>query len=166
MLTAYAKAEFVPTVKSVKLADGEKLCLAQAIYHEARGESREGQLAVANVIINRAFSKKYPSTICGVVFQNADKGNYKCQFTFACDGRSDMGTRAQRLEPLDEDGRGRVLRIPARRAPGRSPELGAVLPHDGSGAELVPHLPPRRRHRLARVLLAELRLSGPRMNGP
>ena len=49
-------------------------------------------MAVANVIINRAFSKKYPSTICGVVFQNADKGKYKCQFTFACDGRSDMGT--------------------------------------------------------------------------
>jgi spore germination cell wall hydrolase CwlJ-like protein len=37
------------------------------------------------------MSKKYPSTICGVVFQNADKGRYKCQFTFACDGRSDMG---------------------------------------------------------------------------
>lgn len=91
VVTSYANDDFVPTVKRVKLADGEKLCLAQAIYHEARGESREGQLAVANVIINRAFSKKYPSTICGVVFQNADKGRYKCQFTFACDGRSDMG---------------------------------------------------------------------------
>jgi spore germination cell wall hydrolase CwlJ-like protein len=91
VLTSYAKDGFVPTTKRVKLADSEKLCLAQAIYHEARGESREGQLAVANVIINRAFSKKYPSTICGVVFQNAEKGRYKCQFTFACDGRSDMG---------------------------------------------------------------------------
>ena len=92
VLSAYASDDYVPTIKKVKLADGEKLCLAQAIYHEARGESREGQMAVANVIINRAFSKKYPSTICGVVFQNADKGKYKCQFTFACDGRSDMGT--------------------------------------------------------------------------
>jgi len=91
VLSSYAKADFVPTTKRVKLADGERLCLAQAIYHEARGESREGQLAVANVIINRAMSKKYPSTICGVVFQNADKGRYKCQFTFACDGRSDLG---------------------------------------------------------------------------
>ena len=91
VLSSYASKNFVPTVKKVKLAEGEKLCLAQAIYHEARGESREGQLAVANVIINRAFSSKYPSTICGVVFQNADKGRYKCQFTFACDGRSDMG---------------------------------------------------------------------------
>ncbi|OEO33300.1 hypothetical protein VW23_007375 [Devosia insulae DS-56] len=91
VLSSYVKADFVPTTKRVKLADGERLCLAQAIYHEARGESREGQLAVANVIINRAMSKKYPSTICGVVFQNADKGRYKCQFTFACDGRSDLG---------------------------------------------------------------------------
>jgi len=92
VLADYAEGDFVPTTKRVKLADSEKLCLAQAIYHEARGESREGQLAVANVIINRAMSKKYPSTICGVVFQNADKGRYKCQFTFACDGRSDSGT--------------------------------------------------------------------------
>ena len=92
VLVAYAERQFEPTPKKVKFAESEKLCLAQAIYHEARGESREGQLAVANVIINRAFSKKYPSTICGVVFQNADKGRYKCQFTFACDGRSDMGS--------------------------------------------------------------------------
>ena len=91
VLLAYAASGYQPTAKKVKLAEGEKLCLAQAIYHEARGESREGQLAVANVIINRAMSKKYPSTICGVVFQNADQGRYKCQFTFACDGRSDMG---------------------------------------------------------------------------
>ncbi len=91
VLLAYAAKGYQPTEKKVKLAESEKLCLAQAIYHEARGESRDGQLAVANVIINRAMSKKYPSTICGVVFQNADRGRYKCQFTFACDGRSDMG---------------------------------------------------------------------------
>lgn len=89
VLVAYAEKAFVPTAKKVKLADSERQCLAQAIYHEARGEPESGQMAVANVIINRAFSKKYPSTICGVVYQNADKGRYKCQFTFACDGRSD-----------------------------------------------------------------------------
>lgn len=92
VLVAYAEKSFVPTPKKIKLADSERQCLAQAIYHEARGESEAGQMAVANVIINRAFSKKYPSTICGVVYQNADKGRYKCQFTFACDGRSDEGT--------------------------------------------------------------------------
>lgn len=92
VLATYAESGFVPTVKKVKLADSERNCLAQAIYHEARGESVEGQLAVANVIINRAMSKKYPTTICGVVYQNADKGKFKCQFSFACDGKSDGGT--------------------------------------------------------------------------
>ena len=91
ILSDYAESGFTPTGKLVKMAESEKLCLTQAIYHEARGESRDGQLAVANVIINRAMNKRYPSTICGVVFQNADHGRYKCQFTFACDGRSDMG---------------------------------------------------------------------------
>lgn len=91
-LALYAQKTFVPTVKKVKLSNEEKLCLTQAIYHEARGESEAGQWAVANVIINRALSKKYPSTLCGVVFQNADQGRYRCQFTFACDGRSDYGT--------------------------------------------------------------------------
>jgi spore germination cell wall hydrolase CwlJ-like protein len=92
VVSRYAAKGFMPTVKRVKLADSERLCLSEAIYHEARGESDQGQLAVANVIINRAMNKNYPSTICGVVFQNADRGLYKCQFTFACDGKSDMGT--------------------------------------------------------------------------
>jgi spore germination cell wall hydrolase CwlJ-like protein len=74
------------------VATSEQLCLTQAIYHEARGESVDGQWAVANIIINRAMSGRYPNTLCGVVFQNADRGRYRCQFTFACDGRSDMGT--------------------------------------------------------------------------
>jgi spore germination cell wall hydrolase CwlJ-like protein len=90
VVAQYAEASYVPTRKKVKLADDERLCLTQAIYHEARGESEQGQWAVANIIINRAMNKKYPSTICGVVFQNADKGRFRCQFTFACDGRSDM----------------------------------------------------------------------------
>jgi hypothetical protein len=92
LLETYAQKKFVPTVKKVKLSKEEQLCLTQAIYHEARGESEAGQWAVANVIINRAMSKKFPTTLCGVVFQNADQGRYKCQFTFACDGRSDFGT--------------------------------------------------------------------------
>jgi len=94
MLEVYAQKKFVPTGKKLKLSKDEQLCLTQAIYHEARGESEAGQWAVANVIINRAMSKKFPTTLCGVVFQNADKGRYKCQFTFACDGRSDFGTEA------------------------------------------------------------------------
>ena len=46
-------------------------CLARNIYFEARGESIQGQKAVANVTLNRVISKHYPSTVCGVVYQNA-----------------------------------------------------------------------------------------------
>jgi hypothetical protein len=47
----------------------EANCIAVAVYHEARGESLEGQMAVAKVIMNRAASGKYPSNWCGVVKQ-------------------------------------------------------------------------------------------------
>lgn len=43
-------------------------CLATAIYHEARGEPVEGQIAVANVVMNRLATEKYPNTVCGVVY--------------------------------------------------------------------------------------------------
>jgi N-acetylmuramoyl-L-alanine amidase len=49
--------------------DAEANCMAVAVYHEARGESLEGQLAVARVIMNRAVSGKYPTSWCGVVKQ-------------------------------------------------------------------------------------------------
>jgi len=57
-----------------KFSAGEPLtdqanCIAVAVYHEARGESLEGQMAVAKVIMNRAASGKYPSSWCGVVKQ-------------------------------------------------------------------------------------------------
>jgi N-acetylmuramoyl-L-alanine amidase len=49
--------------------DEQAHCIAVAVYHEARGETLEGQLAVARVIMNRAASGKYPSTWCGTVKQ-------------------------------------------------------------------------------------------------
>jgi spore germination cell wall hydrolase CwlJ-like protein len=67
--------------------ESEKHCLAQAIYFEARSESEEGQAAVAQVILNRMTSGLYPTTICGVVYQN--RRHYRgCQFSFACEGKS------------------------------------------------------------------------------
>jgi hypothetical protein len=62
-------------------------CLANAIYFEARSEPVRGQMAVAQVVVNRAFSGFYPNDICGVVYQNASR-HLSCQFTFACDGKS------------------------------------------------------------------------------
>ena len=49
--------------------DEQANCIAVAVYHEARGESLEGQLAVARVIMNRAASGQYPNSWCGVVKQ-------------------------------------------------------------------------------------------------
>jgi len=49
--------------------DAEQRCLASAIYYEAKGESLEGQLAVARVVMARRDSPRFPSTICGVVTQ-------------------------------------------------------------------------------------------------
>ena len=69
-------------------AKAEK-CLADAIYFEARGEPVRGQIAVAQVVLNRVFSGKYPNTVCGVVYQNAHR-RLACQFTFACDGIRDV----------------------------------------------------------------------------
>jgi spore germination cell wall hydrolase CwlJ-like protein len=65
----------------------EHRCLAEAVYFEARSESERGQAAVAQVVLNRVQSGIYPSTICGVVYQNRHR-HLACQFTFACEGKS------------------------------------------------------------------------------
>ena len=67
-------------------AKAEK-CLATAIYFEARDEPVRAQIAVAQVVLNRAFTPYYPNDVCGVIYQN-DHRHLKCQFTFACDGKS------------------------------------------------------------------------------
>jgi hypothetical protein len=60
-------------------------CLADAIYYEAGGEPLEGRRAVAQVVLNRVRHPLYPKSVCGVVFQGAERPT-GCQFTFACDG--------------------------------------------------------------------------------
>ena len=74
--------------------DRETECMAVAIYYEARGEALLGRIAVAQVILNRVKSTKYPNTVCGVVFQNASWRD-RCQFSFACDGASDTPRHPQ-----------------------------------------------------------------------
>jgi spore germination cell wall hydrolase CwlJ-like protein len=77
-------------------AKAEK-CLANAVYFEARGESVRGQIAVAQVVMNRVFSPFYPNDVCGVVYQNAHR-HLACQFTFACDGIPDIVTEPDAWE--------------------------------------------------------------------
>jgi hypothetical protein len=84
-------------------------CLANAVYFEARGEPVRGQIAVAQVVMNRVFSGYYPGDVCGVVYQNAHR-HLACQFTFACDGIPDRVTepeawaRAKRISAATLDG--------------------------------------------------------------
>ena len=61
-------------------------CLANAIYFESRSEPVRGQMAVAQVVLNRVFSGFYPKDVCATVYQNANH-YLACQFTFACDGK-------------------------------------------------------------------------------
>ncbi len=72
-------------------------CLANAVYFEARGEEVRGQIAVAQVVMNRVFSPFYPKDVCGVVYENANRHN-ACQFTFACDGIPDVVTEPDAWE--------------------------------------------------------------------
>ena len=88
-------ARFIPKrarVRSTRVAAGPSIrpgtsdleCLSQAIYYEARSEPEQGQIQVAQVVVNRARSGRFPPTICGVVFQGAPRRG--CQFSFACEG--------------------------------------------------------------------------------
>jgi spore germination cell wall hydrolase CwlJ-like protein len=73
-----------------------QVCMATAIYFEARGESEEGQIAVGQVIVNRVRSPFYPKNVCAVVYQGASRHRYGgCQFSFACDGVRDRITQAE-----------------------------------------------------------------------
>ncbi|MBS7542362.1 cell wall hydrolase [Ancylobacter oerskovii] len=66
-------------------------CLAEAVYFESRGEPERGQIAVAQVVMNRVFSGYYPADVCRAVYQNARR-KFACQFTFACDNIRDVVT--------------------------------------------------------------------------
>ncbi len=75
----------------------ERKCLAQAIYFEARSEPRIGQVAVADVVLNRVASPLYPNTICGVVYQGSERRT-GCQFSFTCDGSMDIRLNKRKWE--------------------------------------------------------------------
>jgi hypothetical protein len=85
-------------------------CLATAIYFEARDEPVRAQIAVAQVVLNRAFSPYYPNDVCGVIYQNKNR-HLSCQFTFACDGKSkaikepDAWDRARKIAAETLDGK-------------------------------------------------------------
>lgn len=76
-------------------------CMALNIYHESRSENLAGKFAVADVVMNRVYDRRYPDSICGVVYQAELKPHWKnpnnmvpvrnrCQFSWYCDGKSDV----------------------------------------------------------------------------
>jgi spore germination cell wall hydrolase CwlJ-like protein len=80
--------------------------MALNIYHESRSENLAGKFAVADVVMNRVYDRRYPESICGVIYQAEMKPSWKdplnmipvrnrCQFSWFCDGKSD--------EPNEED---------------------------------------------------------------
>ena len=70
-------------------------CLAQNIYFEARSQPLIEQVAVAQVVLNRVHSTKFPDTICGVVYHSKHPGKlHKCQFSWYCDGLVDVPKNA------------------------------------------------------------------------
>jgi len=73
-------AELVNAYASADVPDEETECLAGAVYFESKGEPLTGQLAVADVIINRTKSGRFPASLCGVVKQRG-------QFSFVRGGR-------------------------------------------------------------------------------
>lgn len=83
----------------------EWACLTEALYFEARGESMRGIFAVAEVILNRVDSARYPGTVCAVINQGTGE-RYRCQFSYNCDGRAETIT-----EPRAHARVGKVARM-------------------------------------------------------
>ena len=100
--------------------DEQWQCLKTAIYFEARGESLQGQFAVAEVILNRVDSARYPKTVCGVVGQ---RGSGSCAFSYACDGAKDVMNEAGAADIA-----GRIARVMLDGAP-RQLTAGATYFH-------------------------------------
>ncbi len=72
------------------------VCLALNIYHEARDQPFVGQVAVAQVVMNRVRDDRYPDDVCDVVYQGPTYSwkpdfpvRHRCQFSWYCDGKSD-----------------------------------------------------------------------------
>ena len=84
-VTAAMTGQGKAMIERAKNQTRETQCLAEAMYYESRSETASGQKAVAEVILNRVDSKHFPNTICGVVYQGAERTT-GCQFSFTCDG--------------------------------------------------------------------------------
>lgn len=72
---------------SDRYSQADLACLAEALYFEARGEGAKGQVAVAEVILNRVQSRKFPSNVCSVI-------NQPSQFSYTIGGKKKVRNKA------------------------------------------------------------------------
>ncbi len=99
----------VARLSAVETAGTEEDCLANAVYFEARGEPLEGQLAVAEVVMNRARSGRYPTTWCAVVTQHAQFSFVRHGVIPAADRGSEAWKRAVAIARIAQQGSNRML---------------------------------------------------------
>ncbi len=89
-------------------------CLSEALYFEARGEDLWGQMAVAEVVLNRVDSPRFPDNVCAVVRDGTGRRN-RCQFSYYCDGKVEAirepkaYERIKKIAAMMIEGRARVL---------------------------------------------------------
>ncbi|MGH1453604.1 MAG: cell wall hydrolase [Paracoccaceae bacterium] len=86
-------------------------CLSEALYFEARGESVKGQFAVAEVIMNRVDSARFPGSVCNVINQGTGR-KFACQFTYTCDGHKEVISEPRAFQRV-----GKVAKIMLNGAP-------------------------------------------------
>jgi N-acetylmuramoyl-L-alanine amidase len=139
LLLLIALASLLPREAGAGGLQEEQQCLAMAIYWEARGEGRQGMVAVGWTIINRTRSDHFPKTPCAVVYQGNEWGH--CQFSWWCDGKSDR--------PTDRKNWTKALITAAEMIvnPPRDPTNGALFYHSIN----IPRPWVRKRTRTARV---------------
>ena len=80
-------------VAAAPVDDKQRRCLALSMYWEARSEGPEGMRAVGWVVLNRVAAEDFPDTVCGVVHDGGETP--PCQFSWWCDGRSDVPRERQ-----------------------------------------------------------------------
>ncbi|MGI9390772.1 MAG: cell wall hydrolase [Boseongicola sp.] len=100
-------------IAAMPVASGDRSwsCLTEALYFEARGEKLNGLFAVSEVILNRVDDRRYPNSVCGVINQGTGK-QFRCQFTYTCDGRPETITERGSFERV-----GKIARIMMDGAP-------------------------------------------------
>ncbi len=127
--------QVVPQPREVDPA--EQRCLAQAMYWEARGEGRDGMVAVSSVVLNRVEDERFPDTVCDVIYDGGETP--PCQFSWWCDGKSDRPSN----------------HIAWNQAVNLAHEILAIPPDDPTGGALFYHATsiktPWRRQRTAQI---------------